>query len=415
MPMGGVVGGAARTEWARRGRKGLHPVARHGKSAKIPWGSEQGFGAAVTSVESTDDFSARLSLALQACNLSRAQLSSLLGVHKSMVSRWLSGEMKPTGYNLARISAAFAKTNPGFNMTLWTAPRAEFEAALGLSPARTPLAPGLEAEAAPSGRAAEAKQDGASVSSARPLFSGRSFYIAAAAAFVILAFGAWLWWRSTSTPSQQAESAVTPSPQSVAVMPFVNMSGDPAKEYLGDGMAEEILNDLANTPGLRVAARTSSFSFKGKHADIREIAKALNVRAVLEGSVRQEGDRVRIVAQLIDATNGFHLWSARYDRKLDDILAVQDKIAGAIVSALSQKLVRRRPALNVAPGAYQDYLQAQYFFRQRTVVGSQRADELLKKVLQRQPDFAAAYAMRGHLLMLMSGGTTAPWSPKRKG
>lgn len=92
---------------------------------------------------------------------------------------------------------------------------------------------------------------------------------------------------------------------------------------------------------MRVAARTSSFSFKGKHADIREIAKALNVRAVLEGSVRQEGDRVRIVAQLIDATNGFHLWSARYDRKLDDILAVQDKIAGAIVSALSQKLVRR--------------------------------------------------------------------------
>src|SRR3954462_12468911 len=104
-----------------------------GNQPKSQGACERGFRAAVTSVEYSDDFAARLSLALQACNLSRAQLSSLLGVHKSMVSRWLSGEMKPTGYNLARISAALARANPGFNMTLWTAPRAEFEAALGLS------------------------------------------------------------------------------------------------------------------------------------------------------------------------------------------------------------------------------------------------------------------------------------------
>jgi serine/threonine-protein kinase len=193
----------------------------------------------------------------------------------------------------------------------------------------------------------------------------------------------------------------------VAVMPFVNMSGDPAKEYLGDGMSEEILNDLANTSNLRVAARTSSFAFKGKQADIHEIARKLNVRTVLEGSVRQDGDRVRVVAQLIDSQSGFHLWSARYDSKLDDILTVQDKIAGAIARALSQKLLLRHARRAIHPEVYRDYLQAQYFFRQRTVIGFKRADELLKSVLKRQPDFAAAYAMRAHLLILTVGGDPA--------
>ena len=103
---------------------------------------------------------------------------------------------------------------------------------------------------------------------------------------------------------------------SVAVLPFLNMSGDPSKAYLGEGMSEEILNDLANTPNLHVAARTSSFAFKGKPADIGDIARKLGVRAVLEGSIRQDGDRIRIVAQLINAADGFHLWSARYDLSL---------------------------------------------------------------------------------------------------
>lgn len=323
--------------------------------------------------------------------MSRAQLSSLLGVHKSMVSRWLSGEMKPTGYNLARISTALAKAKPGFNMTLWTAPRAEFEAALGL-PSASASAAGL------------APQDGSLVSPARPLFDVRLVYmVAAAAVLLIFVLGAWLWWRSASAGVPALHAVTVPSRESVAVLPFVNMSGDPAKEYLGDGMAEELLNDLANTSDLHVAARTSSFAFKGKHSDIRDIAEKLNVRTVLEGSVRQEGKRVRIVAQLIDAQSGFHIWSARYDRSINDVLAVQDEIARSIARVLGQKLVRRT-GRTIDPAAYQDYLQAQFFFRQRSVIGSQRADELLKKVIQRQPDFAAAYALRGHLLMLRSGG-----------
>jgi len=190
-------------------------------------------------------------------------------------------------------------------------------------------------------------------------------------------------------------------------MPFVNMSGDPAKEYLGDGISEEILNDLANTPNLRVAARTSSFSFKGKRVGIDEIARRLNVRAVLEGSVREEGDKVRIVAQLINAEDGFHLWSARYDRKLDDILAVQDEIARAIAAQLTQRLAPPKPRRQIDPKAYQDFLQAQYFYGQHTGPGYRRANELLKDALARQPDFAAAYALRGRDLLTYAGNDQA--------
>ena len=119
--------------------------------------------------------------------------------------------------------------------------------------------------------------------------------------------------------------------QSIAVMPFTNLSGDPSKEYFSDGMSEELLNLLARVPGLQVAARTSSFAYKGREVDVREIGKELGVETVLEGSVRQAGDQVRITAQLIDTETGFHLWSETYDRKLADIFQVQDEIAKSIV------------------------------------------------------------------------------------
>jgi flagella basal body P-ring formation protein FlgA len=122
--------------------------------------------------------------------------------------------------------------------------------------------------------------------------------------------------------------------RSIAVLPFTNMSGDAANEYFSDGISEEILNVLAGTPELQVAARTSSFSFKGKSLEVPEIAEQLNVRMVLEGSVRKQGDKVRITAQLIDASNGFHVWSETYDRDLTDIFAVQDEIAQAIGQTL---------------------------------------------------------------------------------
>jgi len=158
----------------------------------------------------------------------------------------------------------------------------------------------------------------------------------------------WLYDRASDTPPPAAAvlapPAVTPrtsavaSDRSIAVLPFVNMSGDPDNEYFSDGISEEILNVLAGTPELRVAARTSSFSFKGKAMEVPEIADALKVRMVLEGSVRRQGDKVRITAQLIDAQDGFHVWSQTYDRKLEDIFAIQDEIARAIGEELKVKI-----------------------------------------------------------------------------
>jgi len=129
-----------------------------------------------------------------------------------------------------------------------------------------------------------------------------------------------------------------PPEKSIAVLPFTNMSADPEQEYFSDGISEELLNVLAKLPGLRVAARTSSFQFKGRNEDIAEIAAALNVAHILEGSVRKSGNKLRITAQLIKADDGFHLWSETFDRELDDVFAVQDEIAGAISDALKVKL-----------------------------------------------------------------------------
>ena len=118
--------------------------------------------------------------------------------------------------------------------------------------------------------------------------------------------------------------------KSIAVLPFVNMSNDPEQEYFSDGMAEEILNSLSHLKDLKIAGRTSSFQFKGKNIDVREVGEKLGVATVLEGSVRKQGSRLRITAQLINVNDGFHLWSEKYDRNMDDIFAIQDEIALAI-------------------------------------------------------------------------------------
>ena len=127
--------------------------------------------------------------------------------------------------------------------------------------------------------------------------------------------------------------------KSIAVLPFVNMSNDPEQEYFCDGLSEELLNVLAQIDSLRVAARTSSFSFKGKDVDILEIGQKLKVNTVLEGSVRKAGNRLRITAQLINVADGYHLWSERYDRQLEDIFDIQDEISLAILDALKVKLL----------------------------------------------------------------------------
>jgi TolB-like protein len=138
-------------------------------------------------------------------------------------------------------------------------------------------------------------------------------------------------------------TAVTPSVtsaarSSIAVLPFANLTGDPAKEYFSDGMAEELIHTLARLPGLRVPARTSSFAYKGRNIDVRQIARDLQVAAVLEGSVRSAGERIRVTAQLIDAESGYHLWSQNYDRKFDDLFALQDALATEIVRTLRSSL-----------------------------------------------------------------------------
>ena len=134
----------------------------------------------------------------------------------------------------------------------------------------------------------------------------------------------------SNTLSSEAKTAVirTGEDRSIAVLPFVNMSADADNEYFCDGLAEDLLTALSKVGGIKVAARTSSFSFKGKSVAISEIGEKLGVKTVLEGSVRRSGDKLRITAQLINAPDGYHLWSERYDRQMDDVFAIQDEITG---------------------------------------------------------------------------------------
>src|SRR5271155_1585366 len=148
----------------------------------------------------------------------------------------------------------------------------------------------------------------------------------------------WRWHPNTaSAPAQAPETAnrePTGTPASIAVLPFANMSGDPEQEYFTDGISEDIITDLSKLAGLTVIARNSSFTYKGRSVDVRTVGRELGVRAVLEGSIRRAGQRVRITAQLIDATTGGHLWADRYDRDLTDIFEVQDDVTHRIVDAL---------------------------------------------------------------------------------
>jgi TolB-like protein/Tfp pilus assembly protein PilF len=179
---------------------------------------------------------------------------------------------------------------------------------------------------------------------------------------------------------------------SIAVLPFVNMSGDKDQEFFSDGISEELLNLLAKIPRLKVAARTSSFSFKGKGVEIPEIARQLHVANVLEGSVRKSGDELRITAQLIRAAEGYHLWSETYDRKMDDIFKIQDEIAGEVVKELKVKLLGAAPkGRTTDPRAYALYLQARELGRQRNAEAFAKSDALLHQALEIDPRYAPAW------------------------
>jgi TolB-like protein/tetratricopeptide (TPR) repeat protein len=186
------------------------------------------------------------------------------------------------------------------------------------------------------------------------------------------------------------------SDTSVAVLPFVNMSGDKDNEYFSDGLTETLLHMLAQIPDLKVAARTSSFAFRGQNLGIKAIADALKVAHVLEGSVQRDGDQVRVTAQLIRASDGFHVWSQVYDRKLDDIFAIQDEIASHVGSALSASLLGTEGETRLAgvtttdPDAYDLYLQARKERATFSYGGLQAAEDLLKGALLIDPDFTDA-------------------------
>ncbi len=227
-------------------------------------------------------------------------------------------------------------------------------------------------------------------------------------ALLVLAIGLLSWNmfgnRAAPTPERAAPPAVSPPDPpaqardlSIAVLPFVNMSQDPANEYFSEGLSEEVLNVLARIEDFRVAGRTSSFAFKGQNQDLRAIGERLGVANILEGSVRRQDDRVRVTAQLIDTRTGYHLWSDTYDRQLDDIFAIQDDIATEVVRALRLTLLPGDAQVisQSAKGdveAYNLYLRGQFHARLRTPEGLRRALEEFQQAVLVDPGYAPPYA-----------------------
>jgi adenylate cyclase len=198
--------------------------------------------------------------------------------------------------------------------------------------------------------------------------------------------------QSAELPTQLLHN--TPS---IAVLPFTNMSADIENEYFCDGLAEELLNALAKIEDLKVAARTSAFSFKNKNVEVSEIGRVLKVSTILEGSVRKSGNRLRITVQLVNASDGYHLWSERYDREIQDIFDVQDEITLAVVDALKVKLLGREKAAVLKrytdnAEAYQLYLRGRFFWNKRTPEAFEKAIEAFGQAIKLDSDYALAYS-----------------------
>ena len=217
---------------------------------------------------------------------------------------------------------------------------------------------------------------------------------AAVAILVLLGAAGWVGWRWLRPP----ESAGLPLPDrpSVAVLPFSNLSQDPSQEYFSDGVTEDLITGLSKVSGLFVIARNSVFTYKGKAVKVRDVGRELGVRYVLEGGVQRSGSRVRITAQLVDATTGYHIWAERYDREVNDIFALQDEVTQRIVSAMAVKLTEaekrrlgRPPTGN--PEAYDLVLRGHEERRLTTRDGNAEARRLFVKALDLDPNYAAAY------------------------
>jgi TolB-like protein len=235
--------------------------------------------------------------------------------------------------------------------------------------------------------------------------SRTDMHVLASLGVIALVAGAgvvWAFWPRANVLSSPPQTAAAAPANSLAVLPFANL-GARANDYFADGIADELLNALAGRRELRIAARTSSFAFKGKNLDAQAIAAALHVRNLLEGSVREAGNRVRITAELINASDGYQLWSQAYDRDLTDILAVQTDIANAISGALQRTLGKPAGGTTGAKpepidrDAYRLYLEAKDLTNRGNADDLHRAVELLRRATEKAPEFANGYVMLGHV------------------
>ena len=217
-----------------------------------------------------------------------------------------------------------------------------------------------------------------------------------------------------ATPEENAAQAPAPVPAgpSIAVLPFANLAAERENEYFSDGLANEIITALTRVEGLRITARTSSFAFRGKEQDVREVGRRLGVEFLLEGSVQRVGERIRVNAQLVNSSDGFHRWSERYDRSLTDIFAVQDEIAASIVAAFklkvkSRAIVKKRTA-NVE--AYAAWLQGRrYRFGARTLQEMLEASRCFAMAVALDPEFGAVHLEVGQQLLYSAAlGLAAP-------
>ena len=245
--------------------------------------------------------------------------------------------------------------------------------------------------------------------------SRKKAIIISLAVLLIVAIGYFLYQQPAFRPGGRTtinQQPITEIEKSIAVLPFVNMSGDAAQEYFSDGISEEILNSLAQIEGLKVTGRTSSFQFKGKGMDLKEVGEKLGVATILEGSIRKQNDLLRITVQLVSTKDGYHLWSERFDRKITDVFAIQDEIAQAVSSKLKLTLLKTGKEATatraVNQEAYDLYLRGRFFFNQRGE-GLIKGLDLFKQSIKADSTFSPAhsalaldYAIMGFYYMIPS-------------
>jgi adenylate cyclase len=243
----------------------------------------------------------------------------------------------------------------------------------------------------------------------------RTVRLATAAIFLLLGLGLWASWPrplglliDLAGVSGPPVDPPLPDKPSIAVLPFANMSGDPEQEYFSDGITEDLTTELSRNPFLFVIARNSAFTYKGRAVNVEDVSRELGVRYLLEGSVRKADSRVRITAQLIDATTGFHLWSERYDRELADIFALQTEISQEILTSINVEIVeaeseriRRKPTENLT--AYDRFQKALYHMNRFTRADNRESRRLLERAIELDPDYAEAYSLLGGTYALESG------------